>query len=245
MPVTTTVYRFTDKEYDASTGLCHFGARYYMPEIGRFITPDPASKFEKKDPNTINLYAYCTDNPTRYVDPSGKWRTYTHTEVTYIVRQSTWGAMVETGVSLIPGMSLGICAARSSQKDITLGTMDWVVAGLDLVPVAGKILGISGKFLNTAFKVIETAGQVATVYQGLSEIERSIVDKEIFKRLEEAGLEVYRTNSNEEWLVLGKTVAEIRINKDLVRDIQTQVMKERAERLKSLPDPAWEDYNVE
>jgi RHS repeat-associated protein len=240
-----TNYRFVGKELDKSTGLYYFGARYYMPEIGRFVTPDPVGKFEKKDPKTINLYTYCTDNPTRYVDPSGKWRTYTQKEMTFITRQSTWGAMVETGVSFIPGMSLGICATRLSQKDITLGTMDWVSAGLDVVPAVGKLLGISGKFANTAFKVIETAGQVATAYQGLSEIERSIVDKEIFKRLEEAGLEVYRTNSNEEWLVLGKTEGEIVVKTKLLRDITTQVMKERAERLESLPHPAREDYNVE
>jgi hypothetical protein len=43
-----------------------------MPEIGRFITADATGKIEKKDPRTINLYSYCTDNPTRYVDPDGK-----------------------------------------------------------------------------------------------------------------------------------------------------------------------------
>jgi RHS repeat-associated protein len=75
MPVTTTVYRFTDKEYDASTGLCHFGARYYMPEIGRFITPDSiigVRNLNLKEPVSINLYSYVKDNPHRYIDPEGK-----------------------------------------------------------------------------------------------------------------------------------------------------------------------------
>lgn len=69
-------YRFTGKMFDDHTGLYYFGARYYCPEIGRFITPDPSSKFEKKDPKTINSYVYCTDNPFLYVDPDGRvrWR---------------------------------------------------------------------------------------------------------------------------------------------------------------------------
>ncbi|MCL0068797.1 hypothetical protein M1N42_03545 [Thermodesulfovibrionales bacterium] len=34
-------YRFSTKEYDSRSGLIYFGARYYDPRIGRFITPDP------------------------------------------------------------------------------------------------------------------------------------------------------------------------------------------------------------
>jgi RHS repeat-associated protein len=34
-------YRFSTKESNAKSGLVYFGARYYDPRIGRFITPDP------------------------------------------------------------------------------------------------------------------------------------------------------------------------------------------------------------
>ena len=33
-------YKFTGKEQDM-TELYYFGARYYDPEVGRFISPDP------------------------------------------------------------------------------------------------------------------------------------------------------------------------------------------------------------
>ncbi|MBE0433843.1 RHS repeat-associated core domain-containing protein [candidate division WOR-3 bacterium] len=68
-------YRFTGKEFDQSTGLYYFGARYYMPEIGRFITADPimgTGSLNRKKPIAMNLYNYCVDNPTRYVDPDGR-----------------------------------------------------------------------------------------------------------------------------------------------------------------------------
>ncbi len=36
-------HKFTGKELDSETGLglYYFGARYYNPGVGRFITPDP------------------------------------------------------------------------------------------------------------------------------------------------------------------------------------------------------------
>mgnify|MGYP001051717102 CR=1 FL=1 len=64
-------HRFTGKEYENS-GIYYFGARYYDPWLGRFLTPDPLGKFEPKDPKTINPYIYCSNNPLRYVDPDGR-----------------------------------------------------------------------------------------------------------------------------------------------------------------------------
>ena len=56
--------QFTGKQYDPGTGLIYFGSRWYDPEVGRFTNQDPA----KSGPN---WYAYCSNNPLRYVDPTG------------------------------------------------------------------------------------------------------------------------------------------------------------------------------
>jgi RHS repeat-associated protein len=45
-------------------------ARYYDPQEGRFITPDPVLQ-SPYDPQTLNRYAYCRNNPLIYTDPSG------------------------------------------------------------------------------------------------------------------------------------------------------------------------------
>jgi RHS repeat-associated protein len=64
--------KFTGKELDAESGLYNFGARYYGPALGRFITPDPLmSSGHPQHPQSWNRYAYALNNPLRYVDPDG------------------------------------------------------------------------------------------------------------------------------------------------------------------------------
>lgn len=62
-------YRYTGKERDDSTGLYYYGARYYVPWFGRWLTADPTGPH-----NTLNLYTYITDDPTTYIDPTGETR---------------------------------------------------------------------------------------------------------------------------------------------------------------------------
>jgi RHS repeat-associated protein len=62
-------YLYTGKETDG-TGLYYYGARYYDPQTGRFITKD-ALRGDIKNPQSLNLYTYCLNNPLRYVDPLG------------------------------------------------------------------------------------------------------------------------------------------------------------------------------
>jgi RHS repeat-associated protein len=65
-----TTHYFTGKELDASTGLYFYGARYYDPALGRFITPDTIVQ-SPYDPQSLNRYAYCRNNPINLVDPTG------------------------------------------------------------------------------------------------------------------------------------------------------------------------------
>jgi len=62
-------YKFGNKELDQMHGLNQYdySTRYYDPAIARFTTPDPlAEKYYN-----ISPYAYCLNNPIRYVDLRG------------------------------------------------------------------------------------------------------------------------------------------------------------------------------
>ncbi len=55
---------FTGKQKDPDTGLYYFNVRWYDASLGRFVTQDPIR-------DGVNWYAYCENNPLRFVDPTG------------------------------------------------------------------------------------------------------------------------------------------------------------------------------
>lgn len=58
--------RFPGQYYDAETGLHYNWHRYYDPDTGRYLTPDPIGLA-----GGINLYSYSYQNPVNYIDPLG------------------------------------------------------------------------------------------------------------------------------------------------------------------------------
>ena len=61
--------KFTGHHLD-STGLYYFWVRYYDPSLGRFLSADPTIQ-RPGDPQDLNRYSYCRNNPLKYIDPSG------------------------------------------------------------------------------------------------------------------------------------------------------------------------------
>lgn len=77
----TDKYRYTGQEKDFSTGLYNYDARLYDPIIGRFISADTIIP-DLLNPQSLNRYAYCLNNPLAYTDPTG------HNGIPY---SSPWG----------------------------------------------------------------------------------------------------------------------------------------------------------
>ena len=61
---------YTSGVYDELTGLYYLNARYYNPESAMFITSD-SYLGRVQEPQTLNRYVYCLNNPISRVDPSG------------------------------------------------------------------------------------------------------------------------------------------------------------------------------
>ncbi|HEV7238805.1 MAG TPA: RHS repeat-associated core domain-containing protein [Thermoanaerobaculia bacterium] len=68
-------FGFNGKELDSETGLQYFGARYYDPRIGRWLSADPLYRVQPEtnldEPGLLNLYAFCLNQPTTLSDPNG------------------------------------------------------------------------------------------------------------------------------------------------------------------------------
>ncbi|HDI13031.1 MAG TPA: RHS repeat protein, partial [Hadesarchaea archaeon] len=65
-------YRFMGRESDDETGLVYFGARYYDPVLGRFITADPLVQ-SLEDPQLLNRYTFCRNNPLVFQEAQGNF----------------------------------------------------------------------------------------------------------------------------------------------------------------------------
>ena len=66
--------KFSGKERDAESELDYFGARYYDRSLYRFLSADPAISLQRgaANPQFLNLFSYCGNNPIKYCDPDGR-----------------------------------------------------------------------------------------------------------------------------------------------------------------------------
>jgi len=137
----TTDYKFTDREMDTESGLYNFNARLYDPTLGRFISPDSIVQ-DPYDPQILNRYAYCRNNPLVYIDPSGHF----------------------FGTGFIVGAILGgIFAAVQNNCDvgsILLGATIGGISGGVFTDVSGYVSGAIGKTIGGTL-ISSAAGGIA------------------------------------------------------------------------------------
>jgi RHS repeat-associated protein len=67
-------FGFTGYQSDNITDLYYAQARYYYPSVGRFGATDVIKGYDIW-PATLNEYAYCVNNPKKYVDLDGEFLT--------------------------------------------------------------------------------------------------------------------------------------------------------------------------
>ena len=138
----------TQKERDNETGLDYFLARYYSSTQGRFTSPDefrggPRELFvlgsgdsEKQalpyadisDPQSLNKYTYCYNNPLQFVDPDGHLGWPWHFLITYV-------AGVRTHHGLFHSLKL---AWKNGAVDFRKGSQGTDAASTNMHDMRGK-----------------------------------------------------------------------------------------------------------
>ena len=64
-------FRYRGYYYDTDTGLYYLQSRYYNPQWGRFLNADGYVN-ANGDLIGFNMYAYCSNSPVFYTDPTGE-----------------------------------------------------------------------------------------------------------------------------------------------------------------------------
>jgi RHS repeat-associated protein len=146
--------RFTGQILDVETGLYYYNARYYDPELGRFIQADTEIP-DLSNPQSYNRYTYCLNNPLRYTDPDGHgfWstvgdalfntETFRSSYQLMVMHDSGGWKAVEIPVAL-GGMAIG--AVDAGFNVATLGGKGAVEGGAkELIKAGAEELGKEGE----------------------------------------------------------------------------------------------------
>ncbi|MFH0971271.1 MAG: toxin TcdB middle/N-terminal domain-containing protein [Candidatus Micrarchaeota archaeon] len=122
-------FLYTGKELDSESGLYYYGARYYDPEIARFIQSDTLLP-DPYNPQMLNRYSYVVNNPYKYKDDSGHFITLP-AAVVGAVAGGIIGGGLSLGAQLISnGGNINQVSWSDVGKSAAVGAVAGGVAGL-------------------------------------------------------------------------------------------------------------------
>ena len=119
--------------FDRETNLYYLNARYYDPQVGRFLCPDDISYLDPTTLGGLNLYAYCNNDPVNYADPTG---------------HAPWWSWALSGLQLVGGITL--CFVPGLQglgASLAIGGATGLIMN-SLEPQLAQIIGGAGSMAN-------------------------------------------------------------------------------------------------
>jgi RHS repeat-associated protein len=150
--------RFTSYDRSDATGLDYAVNRHYSSAQGRFTQVDPIGMGASSlgDPQTLNMYAYCGNDPINHVDPDGlfikklfggigkafKWAFGVAAVLVAVVAVMAAAAVGQYWGSIL--ITKGLVAALFGSSAL-LATAGWAPGKI------GQIAGAIGRFLGRLF----------------------------------------------------------------------------------------------
>ena len=149
--------RYRGYYYDAETGFYYVSSRYFDPEIGRWISPEPNAYNGEFDEGAgligYNVYAYCANNPVTLSDPTGEFA------LGVILGKAVIGAAVNVLTTYIGAK-------------VTGQSYSWKDAGV--AALAGA-LGTGGTVLKVAAGVVSGLYTGVTAYQNGADLGKAVL----------------------------------------------------------------------
>lgn len=169
-------FGYTGQRYDLETGLYFYKSRYYSPNIGRFLQPDPIGYRAG-----LNLFTYVDNSPLNFTDTLGldggvvavpgqsatipvstlqQFASQTHTGIAGQPVQEYGAALMKDGTIYAgQNMSLGLISAILQATGQSKDYWTLPVAGLQslgaaaLSPVYGSLVKAYGSLINVNISV--------------------------------------------------------------------------------------------
>lgn len=150
----TNGYAFNGEFYDMSTGMLNLRARQYEPAMMRFSQRDIVYGYAM-NPQTLNRYTYCANNPILFGDPSGM-----------SLRQVIGG--IAGGISgLFAGARTGAASAKSTGSNALVGGIKGGLAGMVSGAKGGYRAASGSNTDKAAWDRGKTAGKAAGALAGI------------------------------------------------------------------------------
>jgi RHS repeat-associated protein len=265
--------QFTGKERDSETGLDYFDARYYGSVYGRFTSPDeftgepdelydfadnagdnPLLYAEKGEPQSLNKYQYCYNNPLVHTDIDGHkpwdWVKVGLEVASFVPGPvGTVASLAQAGIAIAEGDYKGalIAAAGAIPGEKLIGG---AVKALDKIAGGAKVLdkladsakGIR-RLVSKADEAAEAGGESVRIRhytnrKGLEGIEKDRVIKAGDKNM------VFAEPANKKPLPPRVVEKKYGVDRGRGRDyVETSVPKDRVKRVKN-PDTKHEELRI-
>ena len=164
-------FRYRSYYFDTEISLYFLKTRYYDPEIGRFMTIDDIGYLDPDSINGLNLYAYCLNNPLKYIDHFGC--SVTLTILAIIGISALIGA---ASGAIISGVTYAITTETFVARDFWASVAGGAVSGLIMGAFSGILIVTGG-----------TAGAIVGLSAGvgaLSSVAGSVVEGAINGKLQ-------------------------------------------------------------
>ncbi len=162
--------RFTTYDRSETTRLDYAYNRTYDSQQGRFTQVDPIGmdSVDLASPQTLNLYAYCANDPINAMDPSGLGL------ISFFKKLFRGIAKILSNkwVLLIAGIVLGAFAGLGFYWAFALApatqTVNGFFLGLGIALAAMSAALIVGAFHQGFLRVVRTIGSIASTVQGIA-----------------------------------------------------------------------------
>jgi len=175
---------YLGRKMDTTIGWYCLGARFYDPEIGRFMSEDPVIG-DLTSPLTLNRYAYCPNDPVNFKDPNGRFLNF--------LAQIIVGGLIGGALNLF--LYGAECLFTGEQFDIgkaagefATGFVTGAIVGLTLglssganiarfgekaMKIGSKIGGKIGSFIGKAGSATSKIGNLMKIEKGASKLLRA------------------------------------------------------------------------